>query len=221
MLWTYIDESHPGNLQEKPYYLIITAVTTKNPKKLAKTMRVARRRKLPPKKIHLHEVKAAKAEDKLRRYLFRLLNEEEFEIYAAYTDLSSFLTKKKDGFSKIYLNLILELIFLCLTKQKPQDFISITFDARSLKGIHRESFNQKIISLLKTLSPQIKFSIIHDSKPDNNNLQIADFIAWSIFQKLQRKNNQWYQQISGKIKEIREIKKEEVTKPNLLLSQSF
>ncbi len=202
MIYLYLDES--GDLgfdffTKKPSNFFTIAILvihgTENNRKLSKALKLVKKRKLKNKDI---ELKGAKTELKIKKYFNSKIKNIEFEIYS-YTlnkkRVYKELTDKKDRVYNFIARLVLDKMNI-----KNIDGINLIIDkSKNKKEI--EEFNKYIINHLKgKIPPNISLMINHQESKITPGLQAVDMFCWGIFRKYEKKDEDWYNEFSERIK---------------------
>ncbi len=192
----FMDES--GDLGElgSQYFTVIVA-SVRDPKDFNRIIKRTRQRKLKKKLHELNEIKAHTSSESIRKYVLQEINKVDCSILA----LVIFKEKVKNSFfndkNKLYTylcGLLLEQITL------NADIIDITIDKRSSNKLLMDDFNQQIEQRIKNKIKNITVHIRHLESHASNELQVVDFIAWSVHRKYTKGDNSYYELIKGKIK---------------------
>lgn len=98
------------------------------------------------------------------------------------------LTKEKP---RIYNFIARQVIDKIPFEKNKKDRVELIID-RSKSKPEIEEFNSYIRSQIQgRLNPKITFDIYHWNSQENAGLQAADMFCWGIFQKYERKDNEW------------------------------
>ncbi len=100
----------------------------------------------------------------------------------------------------IYLNVVRRLLetFFKQHKTVKQEVVFIIIDKSDGQKETREKFIKELMSSLKR-SCGVKISVSMESSHENKGLQATDFIAWSLFQKYERGEMDFYTMFQHKI----------------------
>jgi len=78
--------------------------------------------------------------------------------------------------------------------------VIITIDKKHTNSLFREDFNKYIQSRIKEKNSNLKVEIFHKPSYNSNELQVVDFVAWSIHRKFSFDDDYYYKIIEEKIK---------------------
>lgn len=205
-MYIFLDEA--GNLTDsKDDYFTLVGVFTSNPKPLRKLIQRTRRAKLSPRGRRKNpEIKASKATDKYKKYLYeRLTKLQNFEVFGLYLKVSDIPSHMRGKEGLIYLRMTEEL--LKLGSVEKYDNVNLIMDRRSLKGITQNAFNTAIYEEFAASFKRPKlFNVYHIDSQKDKGIQICDFVIHAIYQKYQRQNADWYKIIENKIAKIEDAK---------------
>lgn len=195
--YMYIDES--GNLgfngTRSTKFFIISALVVDNPKELDRIIKNARRNKFKKELKTVSELKASKSTPSLVKYILNKINEvsglQIFHIILDKNEVkSSFLRNDKHKLynfvaGKLAKNILMSDVDLdiCIDKSKGKLFLINDFDRYFKANLFNGNSN-------------IKCKISHNYSYSFSGLQIVDFIVWSVFQKYERKNSVYNDEIT-------------------------
>lgn len=208
MKYVYIDESGDFGFSKRSTKTVIVAASfSKSAKDLSIWIKRIKRRKLDKKSKKLSEIKASKSNRKFLEYFYRHANADlKFSIYAVIIEKKKIPQKLKKEEGIIYLKSVERLLEISKPEIEPTMFWY--FDRRPIKkmdwSLIRQNIRAKLILMSKSPRPLIEVHSVDSQR--NLNIQFADFIAYAIFQSLEKKNHQWIQLIKPHIKKIGKIK---------------
>lgn len=189
----FLDES--GDLgQNGSEYLIISALVVDDPKPLRKLITNMRRNKFKKELKKANEIKATSSSDAVRKHMIEQLN----SIDNACIYCVSF-NKKLNGNPKLQKDThkLYNYIAGALASQiNISDSIIIRIDRSKNKHVLRKDFDDHFLSNLKKDSKLRSIEIFHSHSHAWHGLQFADMIAWSYFQKFERKNSSYVDLLS-------------------------
>jgi hypothetical protein len=206
MAYIFLDES--GDLGFNPKkksskYFLITFLFVKNKRPVEKIIKkVAGNLSKKELKRHIGVLHSCKEKPKTRMKLLKLLNEKDVSILFIYLNKQKVYTKLQNEKQVLYnyvTNILLDRI---LTRK----LISLNYPIKLIAS-RRETnkfFNQNFKSYLENqVSNNHKIKIKVEVKTPNSEkcLQVVDFACWAIYQKIERKNDGYYNLIKQKIVE--------------------
>jgi len=205
-MYIFLDEA--GNLtDDKDDHFVLTGIFTLNPRPLRKLIRRTRKAKLSSRNRRKNsEIKASKATDKYKKYLYEhLMKINNFEVFALYLKVSDIPLHMKGKEGIIYLRMTEELLKLGLVEK--YNNVNLIMDHRSLKGITQNAFDTAIYEEFAASfkCPKL-FNVYHVDSQKDKGIQICDFVTHAIYQKYQRQNADWYKMIENKITKIEDAK---------------
>lgn len=197
MKFLFIDES--GDLGENgTEYFIITGILTENENKLEKIIKNMRRNKFKKKLSEINELKGTSCSPDIIKYLIKKLNKTDTKIYCIVINKNKYQLN-------IDKNYLYDYFSGLLAEQIDVNFdLTIRIDRSKAKSEHMRNFNKYFEKRLNT-DKKYDVKIFRSYSHGWNCLQIVDIIAWSFFQKFERKNPEFVDLIESKIK-IRVIK---------------
>jgi len=193
--YVYIDESGDLGLHGSKFF-VIAAIVTDNPLILRKIIKKLRQRKLKKKIKQLPEIKANNSNRIIREYVLKKIRDSNSKIFAVVVDKSKILAKLYEVKDKLYNYLCGILIDKIIP---PKHKIMITIDKKHTNTLVRKDFNQYIQKKIKTKNSDLKIKIFHKPSYSSNELQVTDFVAWSINRKFSFNDNYYYNIIKDKI----------------------
>ena len=182
MKYIFIDES--GELgKDSNYFVIICIILDKNLKNIERII-TKLRHKYPKELNKMVEFKGTKTKNRIIKEMLKKLNYYNPEIYAV-------VFNKSNKWKIEYMdnkNLLYDLISCELAKQiKIDSTTSIYIDKSKTNMKDINNFNKLF---MKNLNNKNKFSVkmYHVNSRNYKGIQIADSIAWSVFQSVERNN---------------------------------
>ena len=191
--YVFIDESGDLGLYGSKYFIIVAIVTT-DPKSLNRIIKKFRQRKLKKKIKELPEIKANSSNRRIREHILSKVSNLNCKIFAIVVDKSKILSRLYEVKDKLYnylCGILLDRIGLGSGK------VIITIDKKHTNTLIREDFNSYIKD--KIGSKSITLEIYHLPSYSKNELQVADFVAWSISRKFNVGDDFYYKIIEEKI----------------------
>ncbi|MDO8553194.1 MAG: DUF3800 domain-containing protein [Candidatus Micrarchaeota archaeon] len=192
----FMDESGDlGKLGSR--YFTVAVVAVHDPLNLSRIIKRLRERKLKKKMHELSEIKANNSNDLIKRFVLEKVNACDCSISALVISkdkVKDDLFEHKDKLYNYLCGLLLEQITLNV------DSISITIDKRETNRLLREDFDRYVERKIKAKSPSIVIKIQHIESYASNELQVVDFIAWSIQRKYAFGDPSFYDLIQNKIR---------------------
>ena len=191
----YIDES--GDLGKYgSRYFTIAAIIVDDPNKLSRIIKKLRQRKLKKKIRQLPEIKANNSTDIIRKYVLYKLKKIDCEIYAIVVNKSAIVNYLFDVKDKLY-NYLCGI--LVENVRKTDGGLTIIIDKKHTNTLVRNDFNKYIENKLKSGGIKLEIKIEHKFSYSSNELQVIDFVAWSINRKFNTDDDSYYRIIEEKI----------------------
>jgi len=183
----YIDES--GDLGKQSAFFVIAALLVKDSHKLDKIIKNMRRNKFKRQLKKASEIKANKSKPEIIKYMLKKLNDNPktkvfFIILKKEKCYSSFLNNDKH---KLY-NYVAGKMAANITLESD---VIIRIDKSKGKQMLRDDFDRYFKNKLLHQSSVINIEIHHSYSHSWGGLQFADILAWSAFQKVEHKNNEY------------------------------
>lgn len=211
MLYLYLDES--GDLgfdfvNKKPSkYFVVTILVVKGHdanRRLISGVKKTLRRKLNPKnkrKRIVSELKGTKTTIEVKEYFYRQVRDLDLAVYAIVLNkrrIFSSLMKEK---SRVY-NFIARTVLDQIPYSNATMKVELTIDKSKSKPEIME-FNSYLYSQLESkIDPAVPLNIYHVDSKEHHALQAADLFSYAVFEKYERRRDQWYNIINKKIKYI-------------------
>jgi hypothetical protein len=193
--YAYLDES--GDLGKRgSKFFVVAAILVEHPKILSRIMKRLRSRKLKKKLKQLPEIKASKSDKRIREFVLNRLRNTNCEIYAVVVEKTKIYDYLYDVKDKLY-NYLCGKLIGCLGLKAGK--LIITIDKKHTNTLLRQDFDRYIKRKLSTLSGNLKVEIYHKPSFSLNELQVADFVAWSIHRKFNLGDDSYFKIIENKI----------------------
>jgi len=191
----YIDES--GDLgQFGSKYFVVAAIIVDDPLELKRIIKKLRQRKLKKKIKDLPEIKANKATYREREYVLSRLKSAKCTLFAIVVEKSkikSHLFPFKDKLYNYLCGILIKKLSLDCQELK------ITIDKKYTNTLIQRDFNRYISSKISAKYPAMKVSIIHEDSSKSNELQVVDFLVWSISRKFNVGDDTYFALIKDKV----------------------
>jgi len=193
MKYGFLDESGDvGYAEGSSHNLVVAIVVTDNPARLRKVT-TRTRKGLSKRRKDIPEFKAFKTDVRIIRRLLRHTAKTECEIVA-------FVADKKvggdlDDPESLYRQLCALAVKRCLEKH-PQ--LSLCVDKRYTNPHLREKQNRGILNGISSVQ-QAVLVVEHSESKRESALQVADAVAWALFQKYERGDDSFYTLVKDKI----------------------
>jgi hypothetical protein len=193
MKYGFLDESGDvGHADGSSYNLIIVVVVTDNPTRLRKV--VAKTRKaLNKRRKDIPEFKAFKTDVRIIERLLKHAAKTECEIVAQIANKK--VMGDLDDPEILYRQLCASAVRRCLERY-PQ--FSLCVDKRYTNPNLREKQNMAILKEISSLQEAV-LVIEHSESESESALQVADAVAWALFQKHERGDESFYRLVKDKI----------------------
>ena len=194
-VYVYIDESGDLGQFGSKYFTVAAVIVTDN-KFLYRIVKKLRQRKLKKKIKQLPEIKANNSDRLIREYILNKVKNLDCKIIAIVVKkdhIVDHLFKVKDKLYNYLCGILMEKIIL------PKHKIIIIIDKKHTNTLIREDFNQHIRRKLVSRNKDIKVEIYHKPSYTSNELQVVDFVAWSINRKFNTGDDYYYNIIENKI----------------------
>ncbi|MBI5228228.1 DUF3800 domain-containing protein [Candidatus Micrarchaeota archaeon] len=194
--YIFIDESGDlGQLGSK--FFSIVALSTHEPIKIGRIIKRLRERKIKKKLKELAEIKANNSTEEIRKFVLRRLLSIECSISAIAIPkekISSVLFSEKNKLYNIICGTLFEHISISTDK------IIITIDKKDSNQLIRKDFDNYISNKIIEKQKNIILEIKHLESHVCQELQVVDFIAWTINRKFTHGDNSYYDLIKIRIK---------------------
>jgi len=193
--YVFVDESGDlGKYGSK--YFIVAAIVVNNPKHLSRIIKKIRNRKLKKKLKELRELKATKTNDHIRKAVLKKVSETDCEIFAIVVEKKKIMPRLYDAQNRLYNYLI---AILLKQIEKTSGKLEIVVDRKHTNTLIRRNFNSYIEYKINQVHPDLEISVRHLESHSRNELQVIDFVTWSIFRKFNWGDCSYYNIIEDKI----------------------
>jgi hypothetical protein len=209
VLYLYLDES--GDLgfdfvNKKPSkYFVVTILVVKGHEAnrcLINGVKKTLRRKLNPKnkrKRIVSELKGTKTTIEVKEYFYQQVKDLDLAVYAIVLNkrrVYPSLVKQK---SRVY-NFIARTVLDQIPYGNAEQKVELTIDKSKSKPAIVE-FNEYIYRQLESkIDPTVPLNIYHVNSNENCALQAVDLFSYAIFEKYERRRDQWCKIVNEKIK---------------------
>lgn len=192
MNYIYIDES--GELGEQTNYFVIGAIIVNDPIILKRVIKKIRN-KYKKELSKATELKGSKTDNKIIKDLFGKLNNKEYKAFVIIFDKKQFYKLNKFDYNTKYNILASELANELPITSKTHVFI----DKSKNKKEEIEEFNKLFLKSLNNIK-DYDVIIDHVNSTNYDGIQIIDLIVWSVFQYVEKENNEFISLIKNNIK---------------------
>lgn len=193
--YMYIDES--GDLGKYgSRYFSIAAIIVDNPTSLSRIIKKLRQRKLKKKIKKLPEIKANNSSYVLRKYVLDKLIKTDCELYAIVVNkdaIVNYLFNVKDKLYNYLCGILMENV------KNTDGKLIIVIDKKHTNTLVKNDFNKYIENKLKSKNIKLEIEIEHKFSYSSNELQVVDFVVWSINRKFNTGDDSYYKIIERKI----------------------
>ncbi|KQC09798.1 MAG: hypothetical protein APR62_13350 [Smithella sp. SDB] len=209
MLYLYLDES--GDLgfdfvNKKPskcFVVTILAVKGNEANRcLINGVKKTLRRKLNPKKKRkriVEEIKGTKTVIDVKEYFYHQISGLDFGIYSIILNKKRVFQYLMNDKSRVY-NYIARQVLDRIPYEDAQERIVLTIDKSKSKPEIIE-FNHYIRRQLESrIDPIVPFDIHHSDSKEHYAVQAVDLFSYAIFEKYERRREEWFKIIKRKIK---------------------
>ena len=191
MDYIYIDES--GELAKQTNYFVFGAVITNNPSDLEKIINKTRR-KYQKQLGNISEIKGYSTDDYIIKKMLKKLDKTSSKVVGIILD--------KRYIYRIHQNQNYNILYDTLASELAKeitinDSTSIIIDKCKNKEYEIINFNKKFVSNLNNIK-NYPVNVKHANSTNYKGLQIADIVAWSIFQSVERNNSDFIDLIEDK-----------------------
>jgi len=209
VLYLYLDES--GDLgfdfvNKKPSkYFVVTILVVKGyeaNRRLINGVKKTLRRKLNPKnkrKRIVSELKGTKTTIEVKEYFYQQVRDLDLAVYAIILNkrrVYPSLIKQK---SRVY-NFVARTVLDQIPYGNAEQKVELTIDKSKSKPEIME-FSEYIYRQLESkIDPAVPLNIYHVNSIENCALQAVDLFSYAIFEKYERRRDQWYKIVNEKIK---------------------
>ena len=191
MDYIYIDES--GELAKQSDYFVFGAIITNNPKELDNIIKKTRK-KYKKQLGNSTEIKGYTTDDYIIKKILKKLNNTDYKVVGIILD--------KKNIYKIHHSYDYNILYDKIASELAQrininNSTSIIVDKCKNKEEEINNFNKQFTSNLNNTKNH-SVDIKHANSIHYNGLQMADIIAWSIFQSVERNNSEFIDLIQNK-----------------------
>lgn len=194
-LFVYIDESGDlGKYGSK--YFTICALLVEEPLVLKRIIKRTRQKKLKKKIKNLPELKANNSDKLTREYILNRVAKTSCQIVAIVVEKNNVMNRLFDVKNKLYnyfCGILMDKVHL------PSNNLIIIIDKKHTNTLMREDFNNYIKNKLTLKNSKLIIDISHKESFSLNELQVADFVAWSINRKFNANDEYYYKIIESRI----------------------
>jgi len=197
----FLDEAGDvGYSDGSTHYLVVTVLAVANanmPRRVVKRIRQNFRKRLRD----IPELRAAQTPARVVLKLLQSVVQSNLEIFAVVMDKQK-ISPPVDS-EELYRDACATAIKECL-RHHPNLLLFV--DKRYTNSRLREKFNRAILEKIQNIDATVV--IEHLDSRNEKGLQVADAIAYALWVRYERKENELYSTIEGKIVSIKEIKKD-------------
>lgn len=194
-LYVYIDESGDlGKYGSK--YFTVAAVIVEDQQILKRIIKKVRQRKLKKTIKQLPELKANNSDRLTREAVLNYVKKANCSIFAIVVEKDHIMNHLFEIKNKLYnylCGILMEKIII------PSNKLVIIIDKKHTNTLMREDFNSYIKNKLSLRESKLEIEIHHKESFSLNELQVVDFIAWSINRKFNSNDDYYYKFIEEKI----------------------
>lgn len=188
--YVFVDESGDLGMYGSKFFTV-AAIVTEDPRKLSRIIKRVRERILKRKLKQIPEIKANNSNRRIREFVLRKIKEADCKIFAIVVDKSKILPhlyEVKDRLYNYFCGILLNQI------QIKEGKLIITVDKKHTNTLLRENFSEYVKRKIRERYPNLEVEVNQCSSYSINELQVADFVAWSINRKF-NSNDDWYYRI--------------------------
>jgi len=191
--YVFIDESGDLGIHGLNFFTL-AAVVVEEPKTLSKIIKRLRERKLKKKLKNLSEIKANNSNQKIREFVLEKIKNCDCKIYGLVVDKSKIYPHLYEIKDKLY-NYFVGIL---ISEIKESEKLIVIMDKKHTNTLIK-NFNEYITRKLKSKYPMLRIEIHHLPSYSSNELQVVDFVAWSIHRKFNCNDDYYYNIIEEKI----------------------
>ncbi|VVB61387.1 Uncharacterised protein [uncultured archaeon] len=193
--YIYIDESGGlGKFGSK--YFTVVAIVVDEPKELARVIKKLRERKLKKGIKEFPEIKANNSNKWIREYVLGKVRVSNCGIFAIVVKKDKIHSRLFEVQNRLYNYLC--GVLLSRLDADGHKFI-ITIDKKYTNALVRENFDEYVINKLKYSKSAVDVEVYHLPSHASNELQVVDFVVWSINRKFNAGDSSYYNIIESKI----------------------
>lgn len=189
----FIDESGDlGKFSSK--YFTIAAIVSDEPKMLGRIIKKLRQRKLNKTIKKLPEIKANNSDRIIRKYVLKKVCNTDCKIFSIAIKKDSVVDCLFDAKDKLY-NYLCGILLSKINTDESK--LIIIIDKKHTNTLIRKDFDEYIKKKLKAGGKEAE--IYHKYSHTSNELQVVDFIVWSINRKFNTGDDFYYRIIEERI----------------------
>jgi len=190
-VYAFIDESGTVGAKTGTRFLVVVSLSVNQPRALELTIR--RAIKKYGSKIASGEIKAADFEERDILRLLREIEKEDITVVAVILDQGAIRRQPKKAEAN-YRRLVARAIrYLVQRSPRAEICIDKRYTNERLRYLLEKTIREEIADL-----PQVVL-IRQENSSSRKELQAADAVAWSLFQKYERNDSRFYDVIASKI----------------------
>ena len=171
-------------------------------RQLIKAAKITLRRKLNKAKHQkriVYELKGTGTTIEVKKYFFEKVKNIKFGIYSITLNKKRVFERLAKDKSRVYNYISRRVLDKIPFEKNDGDRVELIID-RSMAKPEIAEFNSYIRRQLEgRLSPNTPLDIYHWLSHENFGLQAADLFCWGIFQKYERKNEEWFNVFAKKV----------------------
>ena len=171
-------------------------------RQLIKAAKITLRRKLNKAKHQkriVYELKGTGTTIEVKKYFFEKVKNIKFGIYSITLNKKRVFERLAKDKSRVYNYISRRVLDKIPFEKNDGDRVELIMD-RSMAKPEIAEFNSYIRRQLEgRLSPNTPLDIYHWLSHENFGLQAADLFCWGIFQKYERKNEEWFNVFAKKV----------------------
>jgi len=205
VLHVFVDESGDLGFSERSTsYIVMGAMATHEPLKVARIVRKVRERHLCKPRGDVPELKFSESSDAVKTALLRMLGEYDGEMWYVYLRKRDILTQYR-GAEKHTYNVLATEICKHLVKLPERKFLVKMDKALEKKDRERLKYHileetEKTLRKLGKLSVDLQIEWVYsESEPC---IQLVDFVCGAVFRKYEYGDNRYFDLIKHKIAQI-------------------
>jgi len=200
--YMYIDES--GDLGEHgTKYFTIAGIIVDNPVTLSRIIKKLRKTKLKKKIKELPEIKANNSNNRVKEFILRKLSQSDCKIIAIVInkkDIKKYLFDAKEKLYNYLCGILVNKIGIEV------DNLQIIIDQKHTNSLLREDLSNYLKNKICSTNNNLKLEVHHKISQSLNELQVVDFVAWSINRKFNVDDDYYFNIIKDKIIDIDNIR---------------
>lgn len=193
--YVYIDESGDlGRYGSK--YFTVAAIVVSDPIILRRIIKKLRQRKLKKSIKQLPEIKANNSNRIIREFILRKIKEFDCRIFSVVVCKENILNHLFQAQNKLYnylCGILLEKIGI------NDGEIIITIDKKHTNTLIRKDFEDYVKNKLSKSQKDVRIEVYQKPSYSNSELQVVDFVCWSISRKFNSDDDCYYKIIENKV----------------------